>query len=124
VFNHVTLRNQQGIQPDCRKEIKQLTPSSQGHDSHAQERFSHPPWKIFYTIQRCDESCIWPKEVGAYLSDEIRQGPQKHDDEQRYDSNEILPSVVDQDADGLGSIAERIDGSGTERVHLLTVEVD
>jgi len=77
-----------------------------------------------YTIQRRDKSCVGHKEVGAYLSDEIRQSPQKHDDEQQNDPNEILPSVVDQDTDGLGSIAERTGGSGTERVHLLTIEAD
>jgi len=61
--------------------------------------------------------------ITTHLSDEIRQGPQKDDDEQQGDPDEILPSVVHQDVYGLGGIAEGVGRHVAERIHLLVVKV-
>jgi hypothetical protein len=61
--------------------------------------------------------------VGVYLGDEIRQDPQKHDDEQEGDPDDILPPVFYQDTYGIGGIAERVGEPIAERVHLLVIEV-
>ena len=58
-----------------------------------------------------------------YLSDEIRQSPQKHDNEQQSDPNEVPPPVVDQDTYGLDSIAEGVGGPVGQRVHLAIIGV-
>ena len=78
-----------------------------------------------YTTQRGDQSCIVQVqgEVEGHLGDETRQSPQKYDDEQQNDPDEILLLVVYQAAYGLCSIAERVGGPVAERVHLLIVEV-
>lgn len=57
------------------------------------------------------------------MGDEIRQGPQKDDDKEQGDPDEILPSVVHEDAYCLDGIAEGGGGLVSERIHLSAIGV-